>query len=124
MSGATRTPEEAARLRAEHDALAAELEVRRSIDVGRRGLYLLFAGLIGAGTSVALGWDRWGTLKPGVVRKVHAGPPVFLYLAAAITVVLLALALRDLVRARGLMRAEDARWARYRALREALGLEP
>ena len=59
-----------------------------------------------------------------MVRKVAKGPPVFLYLAAAAAVVLLRLAIRDFVRARRLMREEDARFARLRALRDALGLEP
>lgn len=117
-------PGDPAALRAEHDALARQLEIRRSIDVARRGAYLIFAGLIASGASIALAWDRWGKLKPGVVRKVAKGPPVFLYVATVAAVILLALALRAFVRARGLMREEDARFARLRALRDALGLEP
>jgi hypothetical protein len=126
MSTATPThpgPETGA-LRAEHDALAKQLEVRRSIDVARRGAYEIFAGLIAVGTSIALAWDRWGKLKPGLVRKVAKGPPVFLYLAMAAAVVLLALAIRSFVRARRLMRDEDALYARFRALRETLRLDP
>ncbi len=111
-------------LRAEHDVLAKQLEARRSIEVARRGLYLVFAGLIGTGTSIALAWDRWGRLKPGVVRKVTGQRPLFLYVAMAVTVVLLAFALRALVRARRIMREEDALFCRYRALREALRLDP
>ena len=117
-------PGDPAALRAEHDALARQLEIRRSIDVARRGAYLIFAGLIASGASVALAWDRWGKLKPGLVRKVAKGPPVFLYVAMAAAVVLLILAIRAFVRARALMREEDARFARLRALRDALGLEP
>jgi hypothetical protein len=117
------TPAEAAALRAEHDALAKRLDARVSIEAVRRGAYQMFAGLIGVGTSFALAWDRWGTLKPGVVRKVK-GPPVFLYLAMAGTVVLLVLAIRSFLHARTLMREEDALYERFRALRAALRIDP
>src|SRR5512133_86089 len=101
-------PSGAAALRAEHDALARQLEVRRSIDESRKALYLVFFGLISVGLTVKLAWDRWGVLKPGVVRKFHAGPPLFFLLATGVAVVLLALAIRGFVRARRLMRDEDA----------------
>jgi hypothetical protein len=117
-------PADPVALRAEHDVLAKQLEVRRSVDVARRGLYLVFAGLIGAGTSVTLAWDRWGTLKPGLVRKVTGERPVFLYVAVTLTVVLLALAIRALLHSRRLMRAEDALFARYRTLRGIWRLDP
>jgi hypothetical protein len=110
-------------LRAEHDALGERLAARRSIDELRRSLYLLFFGLISVGLTVKLAWDRWGVLKPGVVRKVHAGRPLFFLLATAVTLLLLALALRGLVRARALMRDEDALFARFRAVRARLGLD-
>ncbi len=110
-------------LRAEHDVLAAQLESRRSIDVGRRGLYQLFTGLIAMGASLALAWDRWGPLKPGVVRKAFHGRPLFLYVAVAATVVLLLLAIRSLARSRVLMREEDARFERLRQLRAQLRLD-
>jgi hypothetical protein len=116
-------PDEPAALRAEHDRLGEQLAVRRSIDVLRRALYLLFFGLISVGLTVKLAWDRWGVLKPGVVRELHAGRPLFFLLATALTMVLLGLAVRGLVRARALMRGEDALFARYRALRERLGLD-
>jgi hypothetical protein len=111
-------------LRAEHDALAKKLEVRRSIDESRKALYLVFFGLISVGLTVKLAWDRWGALKPGVVRRLHAGPPLFLWLATAVAVVLLSLAIRSFLRVRRLQREEDALFAHYRALREALRLEP
>jgi heme exporter protein D len=110
-------------LRAEHDDLARRLEVRRSIDAVRRALYQLFFGLLSSGLSVKLAWDRFGVLKPGVVRKLHRGPPLFLWLATAATIVLLVLAIRSFLRARRLQREEDAQYARYRALRAALGLD-
>lgn len=113
-----------AALRAEHDALARRLEARASIDAARRGAYQIFAGLVAVGASVALAWDRWGQLKPGLVRKAVKGPPVFLYVATAVAVVLLALAIRSFLRARRLMRDEDALYARFTALRRTLRLDP
>ncbi len=112
-----------ATLRSEHDALAARLEVRRSIDCIRRGAYLGFAGLIAVGLAVKLAWDRWGTVPPGVARKIPTGPPLFFYLAAAVAAALVVTALRDLLRARRLMREEDAIFARLVALRGVLGLD-
>ena len=113
-----------AALRAEHDALGEKLAVRRSIDVTRTALYLVFFGLISVGLTVKLAWDRWGVLKPGVVRKMHSGRPLFFMLALALTVVLLSLSIRAFLRARALMREEDALFARFRALRQRLGLDP
>ncbi len=123
---AQQTPPEAdpVALRAEHDVLATQLESRRSIDVGRRGAYLLFAGLIGVGASITLAWDRWGPVKAGVVRRVTGKRPLFLYVAMAVTVILLGLAIRAFQRSRALMREEDRLYARYRALRERLRLDP
>lgn len=117
-------PATAASLRAEHDALAKRLEVRTSIDVLRKGLYAIFVGLIGAGTSVKLGWDRWGPLKPGVVRKIVGARPLFLYVAATITVALLLGGIVAMLKARRLGREEDRLFARFRQLRADLGLEP
>ena len=121
MTSGENAPGDAA-LRAEHDALGEKLAVRRSIDETRRALYLLFVGLISVGLTVKLAWDRWGVLKPGVVRKAHAGRPLFFLLATALTFVLLALAIRAFLRARTLTREEDALFARFRALRDRLGL--
>jgi hypothetical protein len=108
--------------RAEHDALARRLEVRASIDELKRGLVRLFIGLIAVGLTVKLAWDRWGDLKPGVVRIVR-GPPMFLWLATTVAVVLLALSVRALARARRLAREEDRLYARLREVRGALGLD-
>jgi hypothetical protein len=113
-----------AALRAEHDDLAGKLEARRSIDAFRRGAYQGFVGLIGVGMSIKLAWDRWGAPKPGVIRKVFKGPPMFFYVAVAITVVVLLLAIRSFLRSRRLGREEDVLFARFRALREALRLDP
>lgn len=110
-------------LRAEHDALGERLAVRTSVDAIRRALYELFLGLLSVGLTAKLAWDRWGALRPGVVRRTHPGPPLFLWAAGALAVALLALAIRSFVKGRRLSREEDAGWARYRELREALGLD-
>ncbi len=123
MTPGENAPADDAALRAEHDALGERLAARRSIDELRRALYLVFFGLISVGLTVKLAWDRWGVLKPGVLRKVHAGRPLFFLLALALTLVLLSLAIRGLLRARALMREEDALFARFRALRARLGLD-
>lgn len=111
-------------LRAEHDALARRLAVRTSIDEVRKGLYLGFLGLLSVGLSAKLAWDRWGTLRPGVVRKIHSGPPLFFTIAVAVALVLLVLAIRHFAKGRRIMREEDALFARYRQLRGELGHEP
>src|SRR5690348_4648217 len=87
-------------LRAEHDDLARRLEIRTSIDHLRRGLLRTFVGLISMGVTLKLGWDRYGIPKPGVVKKVHAGPPMFLWIATAVTLVVLVLGIASLLRAR------------------------
>lgn len=119
-----RTAQDPATLRAEHDALARRLEVRRSIDLVRRGAYLGFAALVGVGLSAKLAWDRWGTPPAGLTREPPTGFPIFFLAAAAVTLVLVLLALRDARRARRLMREEDALFARFRALRATLRLDP
>lgn len=125
MSSAPQVPPaDPSTLRAEHDALARRLEIRHSIDAARRGAYQIFAGLIAVGAAIALAWDRWGTLEPGQVRKAVEGPPVFLYVAIVVAVALLLLAVRSFGRARRMMREEDALYARLRALRDALRLDP
>ncbi len=109
-----------AALRIEHDALAAKLAVRRSIDLMRRFAYCAFAGFIMGGLSVKLAWDRWFSVR--LTR--FKGPPVYFFVALAITIVLVALAAHYLIRARRLMRSEDALYARMRELRDRLGLDP
>src|SRR6266542_295191 len=94
-------------LRAEYDESAGQLEARASVDELQNGLLRLFLGLISTGLAVKLAWDRWGVLKPGVVRITQHGPAVFLWLAMGVAVTLLAYALRALLRARRLGRAED-----------------
>jgi hypothetical protein len=114
----------AAVLRAEHDALARRLEIRRSIDAAKVALQHLFVGLLCVGLTVKLAWDRWGVPKPGVVRTIHPGPPLFFIVAAIAAIVILLLAIRSFVRARRLGREEDRLFARFQQLRAKLGLDP
>jgi hypothetical protein len=123
MTAATPQDATSAALRAEHDELARQLEVRFSIDHLRRGLMRIFVGLISAGVTVKLAWDRWGVLKPGVVRKPVVGRPLFFWTATAVTLVVLAIGIASLVRARRLAREEDRLFVRFRELRGKLGLE-
>ena len=104
--------------RAEHDALARRLSARRSIDEVRKAAYAGFAGLVAVGLSAKLAYDRWFTLLPTRSK----GQPVFFYCAAAAAALLLALAATWALRARRHMREEDALFARFRALRDKLGL--
>jgi hypothetical protein len=113
---------DSAALRAEHDALARRLEIRASIDELRKGLLRLFVGLISTGVALRLAFDRWGPSKPGLVRELR-GPPVFLWIASAVALALLVLAVRALVRSRRLARDEDRLFARFREVRAGLGLE-
>jgi hypothetical protein len=118
------TASDPAAMRAEHDDLAAKLATRRSVDLVRRGAYVGFAAFVGVGLSVKLAWDRWGTPRPGIPRKVFHGPPLFFFLAMAATIVLVVLAIRAFTRAVRLGREEDRLFARMRALRDALRLDP
>jgi len=106
-------------LRAEHDALAARLAIRRSVDHVRRGAYAGFLGLVSALLSVKLAYDRWLSVKVTRFR----GPPVFFVAAAVAAALLAGYALWCAARARRLARVEDADFARLRELRERLGLD-
>jgi hypothetical protein len=108
------------RLRAEHDALAERLAARRSIDLVRRGAYAGFAGFVASGLAVKLAFDRWFSLRPTRFR----GPPIFFFVALAAALVLGVIAAASLARARRIMRAEDAEFARLQALRARLELDP
>jgi hypothetical protein len=123
MTAATPHDVTPAALRAEHDELARRLEVRVSIDHLRRGLLRTFVGLISAGVTVKLAWDRWGVLKPGVVRKAVVGRPLFFWIATIVTLVIFSLGIASLLRARRLAREEDRLFTRFRELRGKLELE-
>jgi hypothetical protein len=107
-------------LRAEHDDLAQKLAARGSIDVMRRFSYTAFVALITAGLSVKLAYDRWFSIRPNRFK----GPPVYFFIALAITIALLAYAAVLFRRARRIMRGEDALFARMRELRDRLRLDP
>jgi hypothetical protein len=108
-------------LRAEHDALAARLAVRRSVDHLRRGAYAAFLVLVGGGLSATLAAHRWGAAA--AAKPPPTGLPVFFLLAAAFTAVAAAVAVASFVRARQHMRQEDALFVRFRELRARLGLD-
>lgn len=107
-------------LRREHDALAKQLAARRSIDEMRKAAYAGFFGFIASGLAVKLAFDRWFSVR--VTR--FKGPPVFFFIALGVAVVLITLAIAAFRRARRHMRTEDEAFARLRALREQLGLDP
>ncbi len=107
-------------LRAEHDALAERLAVRRSIDVARRAAYCGFVTFIAGGLAVKLAWDRWFSMR--ITR--FKGPPMFFAIALAAALVLGVVTAVLWVRARRLMRAEDVEYARFRELRGVLELDP
>jgi hypothetical protein len=112
--------EDIAALRREHDALAERLGARRSIDEMRKAAYAAFFGFIAGGVSTKLAWDRWFSER--LTR--FKGPPVYFFVALAITAVLLAVAATAYGRARRHMRTEDADFGRLKALRARLRLDP
>ncbi len=112
--------EDEAALRAEHDRLASKLASRRSIDAMRRGAYAGFALVVTGGLSVKLAHDRWGPYHPLIFKA----PPVFFYLALAAALTCLAVACISFAQARRHMLIEDADFARLRALRDRLELDP
>jgi hypothetical protein len=107
-------------LRGEHDALAARLAVRRSIDHVRRAAYAGFFAFVSGGLAVKLAWDRWFSTRPTRFR----GAPSFFFAAALVALALAAAVVWQASRARRLMREEDRDFARLRELRAGLGLDP
>jgi hypothetical protein len=106
-------------LRAEHDALAERLAVRRSIDEARKAAYAGFGAFIAIGFAAALAWDRWVSEK--ATRFV--GPPAYFLAAAAVAAALVLATALWRRRALRLMRDEDAAFARFRELRARLGID-
>src|SRR5512133_1984241 len=107
-------PDPSRALRAEHDDLARRLAVRRSIDVMRRFAYTAFAAFITAGLSAKLAYDRWFSIRPTRFK----GPPIYFFVALAVTIVLVVVGAVLITRARRLMRAEDELFARMRTIRD------
>jgi hypothetical protein len=106
-------------LRVEHDALAARLATRESVDEVRRGAWAFFALIITGGAAGKLAYDRWAPHHP----QAFKGAPIFLYLATLAALACAAVAAVALVRARRHMRVEDADFARLRELRALLGID-
>jgi len=112
-----------AALRAEHDALAERVATRASVDRMKEGGVLTFFTVISLGMTSKLAWDRWGWLPVGRPRP-EGEYPLFFLLGALLTLVLLRLAARRFLAARALRREEAAIFARVRALRSLLELDP
>jgi len=106
-------------LRAEHDALAVRLAVRRSIDQVRYGAYGLLLSLVGAGLAMKLAYDRWWSARPDRIP----GRPLTVYLVALAAALALLFTLRAFLRARRLMAEEQSDFEKLQALRARLGLE-
>jgi hypothetical protein len=116
-------PGELGALRAEHDVLLEQVSTRASVDRMKEGGVLAFFTVICLGMSSKLAWDRWGWL-PANKPRPEGEYPLFFLVGAALTLVLLRLAVRRFVAARALRREEAALFARLRALRARLGLDP
>jgi hypothetical protein len=116
------TSGEATGLRAEHDALAARLAVRVSVDQVQVGGVLTFFGVIAFGLTCKFAWDRWGWLP---VNKPPPPPGIALWVLSAglLTVVLGALAVRRFRQARRLRDQEAVLFERLRQLRRRLELD-
>ncbi len=116
-------PDEAAALRAEHDALLEQVATRTSVDRMKEGGVLTFFTVISFGMTAKLGWDRWGWL-PVNKPKPEGHYPLWFLLGALLTLVLLRYAVRQFMRASALRRDEAALFARLQALRAKLELDP
>jgi hypothetical protein len=112
---------EAAALREEAETLARKVAARRSIDDVRRGAYAAFGLVITGGLTLKFAWDRWGW-GPRPARPPGRYPLLFLA-ALAVSIVLLAVAVRAFRRARLAMAVEDQDFARLREIRGRLGVD-
>jgi hypothetical protein len=106
-------------LSAEHDALAARLSARASVDEVRSGARALFGLVISGGMAAKLGYGRWGPSHP----RAFGAPPIFFWAALAAALACAAIATVAFARARRHMRLEDDDFARLRALRAILGID-
>jgi hypothetical protein len=109
-------------LRAEHDALAERLAVRRSVDLVQQGGVLTFFTVLSFGMTCKLAWDRWGWL-PVNKPSPPDGVALWFILAGLITLILLWTAVRAYRRARVLRDEEDVLFSRLRQLRARLELD-
>lgn len=108
----------AAPLRAEHDALAQKLAIRRSIDALRLGLYSLLGAVLTGGLAAHHFYERLvdGNRAPQIAESV-AIP------AAAVAGAAFIVAVVSFLRSHRLMGREDDDFAKLRALRARLGLD-
>jgi hypothetical protein len=113
----------AATLRAEHDALAEKLQIRRSVDQLRTAAYAGFAAAITFGVAVKVAWDRWGWSKLPI-RHVRTRYPILFALALLLLTGLLYVAIGAWRKAQALRREEAILHARFVELRSALRLDP
>jgi hypothetical protein len=113
----------AATLRAEHDALAEKLEIRRSVDQLRTAAYAGFAAAITFGVAVKVAWDRWGWSKVPI-RHARTRYPILFALALLLLTGLLYVAIGAWRRAQALRREEEILHARFVELRTTLRLDP
>jgi hypothetical protein len=116
-----RSSEERA-LRAEHDALAEQLRVRRSVDEWRAAAYTGFAAALSFGLTLKFAWDRWGWSK--LPKPPPRGRyPILVILACVLFAVLLWVTARAVARARALRAQEERLIGRFEELRRILRLD-
>jgi hypothetical protein len=112
-----------AALRAEHDALAKKLALRRSVDAIRAAAYAGFTAALSLGLTLKFAWDRWGwsRLPKPPPRSRH---PILVALAFVLFAVLLGYTVRFVRRARALRAEEGKLIGRFEELRRTLRLDP
>ena len=112
-----------AALRAEHDALARKLALRRSVDAIRAAAYSGFTAALSLGLTLKFAWDRWGWSR--VPRTPPRGRyPILVAPAFVLFAVLLAYTIRFVRRAKALRAEEGKLIARFEELRRTLRLDP
>jgi hypothetical protein len=123
MADALPTGADSVTLRAEHDALAEKLQIRRSIDELRVAAYTGFASLISMGLTLKFAWDRWGWSK--LPKPPIRGRYPLLFLGGLLVFGALAAATVRALRRAGAHRAEEETLhARFVELRRILRLDP
>jgi hypothetical protein len=109
--------------RAEHDVLAEQLKVRRSVEELRTAAYAGFATALSFGLSVKFAWDRWGWSR--LPKPPPRGRyPILVILAVVLFGVLGWVTVRALRRARAHREVEERLAVRYEELRKTLRLDP
>jgi cytochrome c-type biogenesis protein CcmH/NrfF len=123
MTSPVNTGGDATAMRAEHDALAVKLRIRRSVDELRTAAYAGFAAALSLGLTVKFAWDRWGWSK--LAKPPIRGRYPLLFGGALILFCALAwVTIRALRRARVHRAEEETLNARFLELRQVLRLDP